>query len=660
MKVYFACVTTYNVFVAYLLSKTEYYDPSIEKILIINDEIDTIDSLYDNFKKVGVWSSVIKIKHKNQSEEIIQGQIDKIPFTNEDVLHFFTYGMKYSSLLFNSFPQKGKIIFTDEGYATYTVGTFFEKWRKMYKIPKDVIDLNRIDEILLFDIGLYDNSILKPLRQIDISRIINNEQIGLEVKTELETIFSIKDDFSDYDIIFFDQYPSMGGFTTFEEERYILKNVHDITKDYKIIVKQHPSEPDMHKYEGLDFSFFKNQSCPWEAYCLYEYLKGKKTTQKTFITYNSTSVFNYRLIFRNLLTDANIILIYKILDKNARFISDTEYIDKFISIYGNNNIFIPVNFTDLNITLNKLMNNEIKTPYKDLYIKELESELKLTNSIIEENAGLFIEHVNFSTLFLVDDKGKRHQVDNRIYTNTNIFDIVFKIPPSLRKTIKEIQWYAIRGVLVKIKINKIVIVNFEKESKIEKNEIVHYGDVDEDGYIYIQGFDPTFTITYNYENIEISEILISGEWKFNKSYNEIIRVSNTMSQNLAERLQNAELSLSNLRDTNLNLLNEINSYSKLKDETELIILNLNREKINFENTITELKTQIEIKNNTLIDLQNNIRNKDEYISSLMIALDEVKKNYYVVINSKWWKLITPCRSIYEKIKKNLSYFKMKS
>lgn len=631
MKVYFACITTYNIFVSYILAKTVYRDEKYEKIILVNDIHNSVVSIIDNLAGFPeVWNKIIIIKQRDKSEQQITEQLNELDLKENDILHFFSFGMQYSVLLFNIFPTKGRIIITEEGYGSYMILNFYDKWRKLIGITENIIDFNRANEIWLFDPKVSDNDLSKPLVKIDIINQLRNEDFQVEFINDLKKIFNIEDAIqTDWDIIFFDQYPSNVGMISLQAERYILKNIYNVTKEFDTLVKQHPSENDRAKYEGFPFKFIENYGCPWEILYALELLEKRKKGKKIFLTYNSMSVYNSRIMFKEYDEDIYIILLHKILDRYYLQGSDVDFINQYIAIYGQKNLYIPESFSELSRILSTILNVKDN---RQVSCQKLESEMQ------EELLWLRKEYreiwknepsvKNISTLLFDCADGFSHSVEQPILTDTEAYDLVFDIPEQAQNNLKKIQWYALRGRLAQIKIDSFSYTNDDgKEHNIDLNLIIHYGQMDTQGYISFQSFDPVFFIPVT---DSFKQVRIKGRWNFINGYAETIKVANQMAQSIADRLNISEQKDIMLENQLLDSLNE-------KEILMQQYLTLNEQ----YSTISEQYSTI--KQRLSESLQENIYVKQMYEQQLIIS-----QTYE---NSTFWKMTKPGRVMVDILKK---------
>lgn len=365
MNVCFACVTNYNIFVSYLLSRTIYKKD--EKVMIIHNSLENAELTYIRLKELDLYDKVIMIDEKFDSPVFIQNQVSKIDYETFDILHFFSWGTRYSCELFNKLKENTEIILTEEGILTSTVSEAYDDFIKN-NIVDIKIDLNKIDKIYLFNKNLYNSRLNRPLVNIDLISYLEDKSILKMFCKELNYIFNYNyQEITNSDILFFDQYLSLQRLISDNDEVFILHMISKCLSNYKLTVKNHPRES-IDKYSNLNFKLFKHTYVPWEVVKLNSILEGNDKPS-IYMTYNSTALINNNILFSKFGSGDKLIFLHRIMknylleqlnvyEYNSNLNIFESYLQKYMNEYKRENIFIPETFTDLGIILNKILSKD--------------------------------------------------------------------------------------------------------------------------------------------------------------------------------------------------------------------------------------------------------------------------------------------------------------
>lgn len=576
MAIYFFCGTSYNIFVSYVISKTM-YSAQLEKNLIINDSNKSAFDMLTSCKESSIWNAVSSIETYNKGLTEIREQIEKIHFSENDIVHIYAFGPHIEKLM-EIIPDNCKLILSDEGYASYMIKEFCEKWKDVYAINYEQINFSRIDEIMLFNPRLSVNTLNKPIVKINFADMLENSFFFEEVSSELRLIFNQYQDLKDnWSMIFFDQCPSLIGQISREAELLLLEQLHQVTENSGLLIKRHPAEQISSKYGVLPFEFIVDRGAPWEAMYLNEIFKGSNIGKKIYMTYSSSSVFNSKIVYHEMRNDIYYIFLYKILENYMDEEADITFINTFRSFYGGKNIFEPASFEELHEILNEISSD--RTPLNLDSNKSMTNslELKWLRSFYKNNWKNTPPTDNMSTLILVYQDGTEKNIINKFDTSSNIFDFDFALSMEEQKPLKEIKWYAIRGRKVKIRIDSIEIRGMQREKiVIDENLIKHHGEIDKQNYIEFLNFDPTVFILYEGS---ITELSIKGAFKYDNAYASAVTHANKMASELSSRLvasiQENELQ-KNMSDLYIGVLDKIEqniSEAKLKNKPFVILQN---------------------------------------------------------------------------------------
>ena len=358
MKVGFACVTGYHIFISYLLAKSLYKKD--EKVIFLSDLMKGSKEIYTRLNESKVFEEVYFIEEKDLGTRLknaiyIRRVFKSINYKDIKILHVFSWGRIYSSFLANKINKTAKIILTEEGLATcFLTDKFLSVKDKIRDILfKDNLDFRGISGIYLFNKKLYSGSDLyRPLiTDIDIKPYFKDLNFLEQTKQDLDLIFDYDNKLEiDNNIIFFDQ-----NIDTFLNQEKFIKLFSKNIRTSNIQVKLHPLHSKDH-YAKQNFQTL-NTSIPWEVIYL-----NKNKRQFTYITYYSSAVFNNKMIFG---TNDKIILLYDILNNykevleldienfNKSVLLIRKYVSNFKQNYPEAEICVPKDFKELKELLNR-------------------------------------------------------------------------------------------------------------------------------------------------------------------------------------------------------------------------------------------------------------------------------------------------------------------
>lgn len=361
MKVGFACVTGYHIFISYILANTLYKND--KKVIFLSNLMNGSNDIYKRLKESNVFEEVFFIEENHvesrfKNYRYMRETFKRIDYKGIEILHVFTWGIIYSSYLSNRISKSTKIILTEDGLGTYFLAEEPLNIKDKVKniLFKDNLNFKEISEIYLFNKKLYSgvDKYRSFLRDIDIKHYFNDEYFIEKTRCELNFIFDLDNKVKlNMSTIFFDQNIS----SILDKEKFLELFCKDInSKD--IQVKLHHLHGNNH-YVKYNFDIL-DTIIPWEVI----YLNNNKK-QLTYITYYSSAVFNSKVIFG---TNDKIILLFDILDNNKEILQINnkgfkqdvklmrEYLDNFKLNYPEVEVYVPKDFEELKEILNNKKN----------------------------------------------------------------------------------------------------------------------------------------------------------------------------------------------------------------------------------------------------------------------------------------------------------------
>lgn len=351
-KIVFACHTMYQVFIAYIIAKTE-YSPEDEMKLIIEANKDLLP-LANRAKECGVWKEVYMTFEPMESEGIVSWLKEK-SLHETDILHLGAWGGRVANQLSGLLSDDATVIINEEGTASYSWLKGYANWSDRYytqrgKSFENVIDFRKIKKSLLFDSRISQNA--------DMHLEEKNIQLGYflkmmerkEERDEMNKLFCYNKSAVSDDIryVFFDQNLAGQRVVGNDLQNVYLAELADAVGFEKIYIKMHPSEKTLEKLRGIkQFDIILANETPWEVIYINQLL-GKKNDRKetVMMTYCSSAAFNSMLIAAAYGISVKIILLYKVINKLAanKILLDESVINNYTKYYDN--ICIAENFDE--------------------------------------------------------------------------------------------------------------------------------------------------------------------------------------------------------------------------------------------------------------------------------------------------------------------------
>ncbi|MBV4428312.1 hypothetical protein [Clostridium tyrobutyricum] len=366
-----------------------------KKILIITDILIDTNELEKRLKDIYLWDKVICMKEKNKA---FVKEIDNIKIGNDDILHIFSFGGGMSTYLIFKYVlnKKVRIILTEEGTSTYFSEYIIKKIAKKSNFnltSKNIID--RIDEVWLLNKDFYMEKNCKIIKNIDMSKLQKN--ISLEWLRDLNYIFKYQKENIYEKLIFFDGNFGQAGSISVINEKLFLNGLFSILDNFKVKL---PPNDLLYKYSYFRKYIIKNVNVPWEVIYLNNMFFNSHDDLKIYMTHCSTAVFNMKFIDPS--RKMKIIFLYKLLysiQGYENYFSDVNMletiIDKYSSIYPEDEIYIPKSFKELKMVLNVLdvYKNDSKEECEDYlfndsfsnkYIEMVSQKLSLNKNMKEQ------------------------------------------------------------------------------------------------------------------------------------------------------------------------------------------------------------------------------------------------------------------------------------
>lgn len=486
MTILFKCTSAYTVFISVVLSELYYSDNY--KILLISNTNKSLMNFIDSFKSTSIWDEIIILNEGSFEKSDVEKQVFNILENYSiDIFHLFLYDL-YSLTFMKYISKKTKIILTEEGTMTYQplkhYKRDFEKLKENKDLFQNINDLKmnweRIDEIFLFEPRLFDGSINKPVKKIDIECLLKDYTKRNDLVNKLNKLFSYSLESKNYEIVYFDTYLCDRNYISLDYEKYYLKNIIDIIKRYNYIIKLHPNEEkDFYKlrYNNIAINIESNSLIPWEVIYLniIHYYPDKKLI---LISTCSTSMYNTQIIGQHIFNNIYVIYLSQIaknylLDSKALDF-EINNIERFKKLSYGSKLYTPKNFIEFSKIIDSIYNQ--KRTYK-LNYEENNELLWLRNEHLKKcnfigntitYTTLSVKNGNMITRLYVDYSFKEFEIkfdlsNIEISDSTEVLWKVFDIHIYNKLFIKDI--YFTTQENKKILDTKVILPNYVQKSK---------------------------------------------------------------------------------------------------------------------------------------------------------------------------------------------------
>lgn len=486
MTILFKCTSAYTVFISVVLS--ELYYSNDYRVLLISDTNKPLMNFIDSFKSTSIWDETVILNEGSFEKSDVEKQVFNILENYSiDIFHLFLYDL-YSLTFMKYIPKKTKIILTEEGTMTYQPLKHYKEDFEKFKENKDLfqnindlkMDWERIDEIFLFEPRLFDRSINKPVKKIDIEYLLKDYTKRNDLVNKLNKLFSYSLKKKDYEIVYFDTYLCNRNYISLDYEKYYLKNIIDIIRKYNYIIKLHPNEEkDFYKirYNNITVNIESNSLVPWEVIYLniIHYYPDKRLI---LISTCSTSMYNTQIIGKSVFNNIYIIYLSKI---TKDYLLDSKTLDfeinnikRFKELSYNSKIYTPENFTEFRKIIDDIYNE--KRTYVINYEENIEL-LWLRNEYLRRY-NFFGNTITYTTLSIkngnriirlyIDYSFREFEIkfdlsNIEISDSTEVLWKVFDISLYNKLLIKDI--YFINQGNKKILNNKIILPNYARIGK---------------------------------------------------------------------------------------------------------------------------------------------------------------------------------------------------
>lgn len=578
MKVCFTCVTVYHIFVSFILSMGEYKNCS--KTLVISDfSIKSCSELVTRLRHLSIWDEIILIQEKDTPATKVESQVNNVLTREFDILHFFSYGFLSSRIFMNNISARTRVILTEEGKMTYRPIAEYNKWRQCFVLNNwgigveeryCVIDWNRIDEIWVFEPLLFDGSLARPVKEIDLSDIFKDQEGTKKVIDQLNYIFDYQYKNCHFEIIYFDNYlSSMSHLLPLDAERYFLNKIIEITKGYDLYIKTHPGEEKglaEIRFDGLDVKFIANNAVPWEVIYL-NHILHNGDAKLVLLAASSSAVHNSFLIGKYFgISQCYLVLLVDLIKDylQVNFLEeDSDYIRRFVQVYGRERVFLPQTYIEAKGVIDNIFDagrgKTKENDDKDLFC-EVKSELNWLKKQYVNSYKYLPNYICRSVL--VVDYGNGYEWEKMVYqwfdTRKETFKLEFAIFQERRA--KKVLWLPVCARLFgRVRIKEINLKTLEGETSIIPADNIRTDlPVDDDNCYVFNLTNPAIEIDVNKE---IATVTIQGKIYFEDTYKKMVQFSE-------ENIREIEIEVSRRTNQYYRLL--INWFKLKQSKTSII------------------------------------------------------------------------------------------
>ena len=619
--VYFCCTSMFQVFVILFMMKSEYKTTDKKKVLILLDHVHSLMMIKDNLVNSKLFDEVIVLHTENTSFNEIDEQLDKkVVFSGDITFHLM--GREYVGFsIYNKLADSSKIILTCETIMSnidikYSINEFYKKdWFQ----GKD-FNFDKIKEIWTWDSRLTITNYGLPEKQLDIINALKNAEFKADFLELLKVIFSIDNSTSSDEtnsLIYFDTYLlTANNMVSGDVEILLLSEIAGALNEFGLTIKRHPGDRNKEKYKALNTPVMSNSYVPWEVLRLLELENSDHDKQYIYLTYGSTALFHERWLFNNY--DSHLIFLDKILSQYSDIsFSTNDFMTKFIEIYGDKNIYFPLNFTEIREIVCRIK----KPAYAekiDFKVALLDEKDRISKWFIQKYKNSWETIPSKSNITsIMADYGDGYTIVAEIpfsIEKRSDFSFRFILPTDKRKEVKKLMWYSVRGRMAKIKINHISCENNAKEVMIDQSLLRYDGQADQDGFIQTLSYDPCIEILYGGE---ITSVIIKGEWEFSDSYQSYLELHNKIVERYA-RIIDEQVKVNNKLMLDISERDKvIREVSDRVIERDNVIKEIADRVIERDNVIKEIADRVIERDNVISQITDNVNAKELQIHQLV-------------------------------------------
>lgn len=517
--IYFCATSVFHLLMIIYLLEIEYKDSTQDKTLILLDHVTNLIRCYPKIKNSGLWNDVICVHTDEETTENIAKQLDQIEFQKGDKLHIF--GKEFVSFyLLNKAEKKATCILTDEGVmADVNIKNrikidYLEEW-----FQGRTFDFSCLDELWLIDARVSENDEKIKIKDLKMQEVLKQKDIRERYVSKLELVFPRKDCVAKIpQVCFFDVYYLQIYHCISEEfEQYLLEQLVDKMSGYDFAIKTHPDEPNYEKYRNVKQKVYKDSYIPWEVLRFYETECPHK--KRIIISYSATgAIYHDKLLFDD---GTQIIFLNRIYEKFCTNPIDTyNILPQFTKIYGEENVYFPESFTELEEIVSLILKKEPQSFELNAFEKEQHEYLEYFTEYYKKNWELKPSLNNYTTLLTLEDGHYKTIAEQKIYTVDGKFKFIFQVTINTKKHIK---WYIARSRKVSLRIGQISCINDSEVLNVDINALIYdQGEDRPDGYKDMVILEPSVEFDLPCEKAD--KIIITGEWQFDFSYDGLIEI----------------------------------------------------------------------------------------------------------------------------------------
>lgn len=334
----FACGTSFQLLVAYILSTTIY---AKNKKYLFVIKIPYLLKFIDILQTIHLWDELVVIELDKPIElydQLFQEWVPKI-----DVFHIFSCGYLSFNRLFFACGIKGKkIILTEEGIGTY-IPSRFNSWIEKHdpnRVVTNGFELEKIDEVWVFTPQLFMEKLPSIIKEINLEKFYKACSENPQLVADFKKLFVQRDDIHfDYDFIYFRQYYSLSEYYSKSTDTFVDELVCDVLKSYKTFVKDHPAYTNNPYKTIIDQPY--SLDIPWEVLLILTRIDNTVTIHipEVLISSTSSTMFNSN----SMGFSGEYIFLYKIFEIYTDYRDDTvgELIDTSKKIFSNSRFYEP-------------------------------------------------------------------------------------------------------------------------------------------------------------------------------------------------------------------------------------------------------------------------------------------------------------------------------
>lgn len=533
--IYFNCTSVFHSFIISYIMLKEFPESKQKACLIIPEHVRNLVNLVSDLKTLPFIANVIVIEESCVDIQKASALTD-ISFQNGDII--FVGGMERIGmwLIRKGYEHHLKVILFEEGANIITdMNEYMEHAETLGSIKKGELLQEHIHEIWKLNgmIWMPDQKKDIKIHDLEMKKYLQNPEFMQKLSACMDRLFVQQKKEMPAPVVFFDTYMlSAGKHCSRRIEKMILHKVVQTISEWDYEIKPHPNDSAEWKYEN-GFSMAPHTNVPIEILRLRQTEPDRQ--EAIYISYGYTGCIANEL----LLLDgfAYVIFLYKILRMYG-----IEYPGEVLvknlyeqcSDIQKKKIFVPDTFTEMKMVLYQITGKEPVNKEESLKegLRELTDTGRDVRMIYRHMFANLADELNETSLLCMDGCHEWKVIaSKKILVNERKYEIAFDLSNICGlKDAEVFRWYIARGVIVKVKLQRIVCLDRKTEAVFEFGEKdLTWPDAqkDENGWYVFHNCDPIVEFrALQKDGKPFQKIVIESEMEWDLSYEAMLLLRN--------------------------------------------------------------------------------------------------------------------------------------